>query len=782
MLVLAAVLAKGHVLLEDFPGLGKTLAARSFAQALGPRLRARAVHPRPAAGRPDRVVPLRPARRRRSSSAAGRCSPGCCWPTRSTGRRPRPSRRCSRRCRSGRSPSRARPSRCPSPFHVLATANPIEYEGTYPLPEAQLDRFLLRVSFGYPTARRGVRRARPPAGAAAGGGRRSTQVTDARRRCSRCRPRSRRSPSTRASAATASTWPSPPATTPTCSPAPRRAARSGLVLAARALRRAARPRLRHPRGRQGGRPLGARAPDHGQARALDDRRPAGAGSSTRCCSQVPTPVDARAARVTPADDAVASRPPALGRALVVGAAARSAARCCSASPCWSCWPRRCVVLRGARAGAPARRASPGRAAPASTTSRSTRARAPARGWTSTDADGVEHVTRDQRAGAVRRPAPGGGPRRRAAARRRPGAGGQPAALGAADARRGEGRADQPVGGLPLGAGARARRGDERAAGVGAVRLARRGAAAARPGRRAPVAAGRATAPSSPGIRPFHAGRPAAPDQLAGLAAHRRAARRDHPRPRRTAACCSSSTRWPTSARSGGVDGAASSLDLTMRAASALAEHHVRTGDRVALRVVGAAGRAGRATAPGAGTCGGSSAGWPRVRPARLRDDDGGRLQPAARPAARSSSCCRRCWPRRSARPPRPLHRRGLPVLVVDTLPERRRGRSAPEGTDPLVADLAWRMRRIEREQFLDRLAREGCPVVAVARARAPSTTCCTGWPGAPSCPRCGSDDVRLAGLDPGPVAAAGGGRCSGRSSPCAARLAERPAAGVAGRC
>jgi MoxR-like ATPase len=37
------------------------------------------------------------------------------------------------------------------PFHVLATANPIEYEGTYPLPEAQLDRFLLRVSFGYPS-------------------------------------------------------------------------------------------------------------------------------------------------------------------------------------------------------------------------------------------------------------------------------------------------------------------------------------------------------------------------------------------------------------------------------------------------------------------------------------------------------------------------------------------------------------------------------------------------------------------------------------------------------
>jgi MoxR-like ATPase len=39
----------------------------------------------------------------------------------------------------------------PSPFHVLATQNPIEYEGTFPLPETQLDRFMLRVSLGYPS-------------------------------------------------------------------------------------------------------------------------------------------------------------------------------------------------------------------------------------------------------------------------------------------------------------------------------------------------------------------------------------------------------------------------------------------------------------------------------------------------------------------------------------------------------------------------------------------------------------------------------------------------------
>src|SRR3546814_9501511 len=40
--------------------------------------------------------------------------------------------------------------RLPQPFHVLATQNPLEQEGTYPLPEAQLDRFLLQVTVGYP--------------------------------------------------------------------------------------------------------------------------------------------------------------------------------------------------------------------------------------------------------------------------------------------------------------------------------------------------------------------------------------------------------------------------------------------------------------------------------------------------------------------------------------------------------------------------------------------------------------------------------------------------------
>ena len=45
----------------------------------------------------------------------------------------------------------------PKPFMVLATQNPVETEGTYPLPEAQLDRFLFKIEIGYPSRRRGSR-------------------------------------------------------------------------------------------------------------------------------------------------------------------------------------------------------------------------------------------------------------------------------------------------------------------------------------------------------------------------------------------------------------------------------------------------------------------------------------------------------------------------------------------------------------------------------------------------------------------------------------------------
>ena len=150
-LVLAGILAGGHVLLEDLPGLGKTLAARSFAQALGlPFTRAQFT--------PD-LLPADLTGAEVFDQRTGEFvfRPGPVF----TGllladeinRTPPKTQSALLEAMQERQVSVEGTTRqLPQPFHVLATANPIEHEGTYPLPEAQLDRFLLRLSFGYPTA------------------------------------------------------------------------------------------------------------------------------------------------------------------------------------------------------------------------------------------------------------------------------------------------------------------------------------------------------------------------------------------------------------------------------------------------------------------------------------------------------------------------------------------------------------------------------------------------------------------------------------------------------
>jgi uncharacterized protein (DUF58 family) len=162
-------------------------------------------------------------------------------------------------------------------------------------------------------------------------------------------------------------------------------------------------------------------------------------------------------------------------------------------------------------------------------------------------------------------------------------------------------------------------------------------------------------------------------------------------------------------RSGGVDGGASSLDVTMRATSALAEHFTHHGDRVALRVIGAAwevvgyGAGKRHLRRVLGLLAG-------VRPARLRDDATEHL----RISATAGTVVIVLSPLMSDAvgvATASLHRRGLPVLVVDTMPDEATA-LAPEGTDPELADLAWRLRRTERDQLLTALAHDGCPVVA----------------------------------------------------------------------
>jgi MoxR-like ATPase len=150
-LVMSAVLAKGHVLLEDFPGLGKTLAARSIARVLGLEFR-----------RVQFTPDLLPADitgsflyNQREGSFEFRRGPifaGILLADEINRTPPKTQAALLEAMQERQVTVEGETFPLPDPFHVLATANPIEYEGTYPLPEAQLDRFLMRVSFGYPTA------------------------------------------------------------------------------------------------------------------------------------------------------------------------------------------------------------------------------------------------------------------------------------------------------------------------------------------------------------------------------------------------------------------------------------------------------------------------------------------------------------------------------------------------------------------------------------------------------------------------------------------------------
>jgi MoxR-like ATPase len=150
-LVLSSLLAGGHVLLEDFPGLGKTLAARSFAQTLGLEFT-----------RAQFTPDLLPADLtgffvydQRTAEFAFRRGPiftGLLLADEINRTPPKTQAALLEAMQERQVTVEGQTFALTEPFHVLATANPVEYEGTYPLPEAQLDRFLMRVSFGYPTA------------------------------------------------------------------------------------------------------------------------------------------------------------------------------------------------------------------------------------------------------------------------------------------------------------------------------------------------------------------------------------------------------------------------------------------------------------------------------------------------------------------------------------------------------------------------------------------------------------------------------------------------------
>ena len=150
-LVLAGILAGGHVLLEDFPGLGKTLAARSFAQTLGLTFT-----------RAQFTPDLLPADLtgsfvydQRSGDFVFRQGPlftGLLLADEINRTPPKTQAALLEAMQERQVTVEGQTFLLPAPFHVIATANPVEYEGTYSLPEAQLDRFMMRITFGYPTA------------------------------------------------------------------------------------------------------------------------------------------------------------------------------------------------------------------------------------------------------------------------------------------------------------------------------------------------------------------------------------------------------------------------------------------------------------------------------------------------------------------------------------------------------------------------------------------------------------------------------------------------------
>ena len=147
-LILTTVLARGHVLIEDLPGLGKTLIARSFAAALGLDFTRVQFTPDllPADLLGSTIYDMR------SGSFEFRRGPiftNLLLADEINRTPPKTQAALLEAMAEGQVSIDGETYRLPTPFVVLATDNPIEYEGTYPLPEAQLDRFAIRLELGY---------------------------------------------------------------------------------------------------------------------------------------------------------------------------------------------------------------------------------------------------------------------------------------------------------------------------------------------------------------------------------------------------------------------------------------------------------------------------------------------------------------------------------------------------------------------------------------------------------------------------------------------------------
>jgi MoxR-like ATPase len=147
-LVMIGILASGHILLEDLPGLGKTLIARSFARTLG--LEFARIQFTPDLLPSDVVgAPLYDQRSGEMVFRAGPVFTQLLLADEINRTPPKTQAALLEAMGEGQVSIDGETRQLPQPFVVLATDNPIEYEGTYELPEAQLDRFLIRLRLGY---------------------------------------------------------------------------------------------------------------------------------------------------------------------------------------------------------------------------------------------------------------------------------------------------------------------------------------------------------------------------------------------------------------------------------------------------------------------------------------------------------------------------------------------------------------------------------------------------------------------------------------------------------
>ncbi len=147
---LAAILADGHILFEDYPGLAKTMLARNLAASLGCEFRRIQFTPDLL---PSDITGTYVLDRNSGEfkMVKGPIFTNILLADEINRAPPKTQSALLEGMQEGQTTLEGTTYRLPEPFIVMATQNPIEYEGTYPLPEAQMDRFIIRLEMGYPS-------------------------------------------------------------------------------------------------------------------------------------------------------------------------------------------------------------------------------------------------------------------------------------------------------------------------------------------------------------------------------------------------------------------------------------------------------------------------------------------------------------------------------------------------------------------------------------------------------------------------------------------------------